>query len=100
MDTHETVPPSEFTRNFGRYRMRVQRERLAVSSHGQITGHFVDQDEDEKFKRFRASGKAAAAYPLRGRARKQPWHDEQPIIHSRRRATAPRSRRREAPLID
>ena len=38
MDTSETVPASEFTRNFGRYRMRAQREAVAVSSHGQITG--------------------------------------------------------------
>ena len=34
MDT--PVPASEFTRNFGRYRMRAQREPIAVSSHGQI----------------------------------------------------------------
>ena len=27
LHTPETVPTSEFTRNFGRYRMRAQRER-------------------------------------------------------------------------
>ena len=53
MDTPESVPASEFTRNFGRYRMRAQREPVAVSSHGQITGYFVGPDEYEEFKRFR-----------------------------------------------
>ena len=49
----DTVPASEFTRNFGRYRMRAQRTAVAVSSHGQITGYFVGPDEYEEFKRFR-----------------------------------------------
>jgi len=53
MDRPKTVPASEFTRNFGRYRMRAQREAIAVSSHGQITGYFVGADEYEEFKRFR-----------------------------------------------
>ncbi len=48
-----TVPASEFTRNFGRYRMQAQREAVAVSSHGQITGYFVGPDDYEAFKRFR-----------------------------------------------
>jgi uncharacterized protein (DUF433 family) len=30
----------------------------------------------------------AAAYPLRGRPRKQPWHDQQPLRRSRRRLDA------------
>jgi uncharacterized protein (DUF433 family) len=30
----------------------------------------------------------AAAYPLRGRPRKQPWHDHQPVQRSRRRLAA------------
>lgn len=47
------VPASEFTRNFGRYRMLAQREVVAVSSHGQVTGYFVGPDDYEEFKRFR-----------------------------------------------
>jgi PHD/YefM family antitoxin component YafN of YafNO toxin-antitoxin module len=47
-----TVPASEFTRNFGRYRMQAQREPVAVSSHGQVTGYFVGPDDYEAFKRF------------------------------------------------
>ena len=64
MDTPETVPASEFTRNFGRYRMRAQREPVAVSSHGQITGYFVGPDEYEEFKRFRESRRRFATVEL------------------------------------
>lgn len=54
MDVPDIVPASEFTRNFGRYRMLAQREAVAVSSHGQITGYFVRPDEYEEFLRFKA----------------------------------------------
>jgi hypothetical protein len=64
MDTPETVPASEFTRNFGRYRMRAQREAVAVSSHGQITGYFVGPEEYEEFKRFRESRRSFATVEL------------------------------------
>jgi len=64
MDTPETVPASEFTRNFGRYRMRAQREAVAVSSHGQITGYFVGPDEYEEFKRFREARRSFATTEL------------------------------------
>ena len=64
MDTPETVPASEFTRNFGRYRMRAQREPVAVSSHGQITGYFIGPDEYEEFRRFRESRRSFATAEL------------------------------------
>jgi hypothetical protein len=37
----DAIPASEFTRNFGRYRMLAQREAVAVSSRGSIIGYFV-----------------------------------------------------------
>ena len=64
MDAIKTVPASEFTRNFGRYRMRAQREAVAVSSHGQITGYFVGPDEYEEFKRFQQSRRSFATAEL------------------------------------
>ena len=64
METPESVPASEFTRNFGRYRMRAQREPVAVSSHGQITGYFVGPDEYEEFKRFRENRRSFATAEL------------------------------------
>lgn len=60
----EAVPASEFTRNFGRYRMRAQREAVAVSSHGQITGYFVAPDEYEEFRRFRENRRSFATADL------------------------------------
>lgn len=60
----EPVPASEFTRNFGRYRMRAQREAIAVSSHGHITGYFVGPDEYEEFRRFRESRRSFATTEL------------------------------------
>lgn len=45
----EPVPASEFTRNFGRYRMLAQREPIPVSSHGEISGYFVRADQFEEF---------------------------------------------------
>jgi hypothetical protein len=64
MDAPKTVPASEFTRNFGRYRMRAQREAVAVSSHGQITGYFIGADEYAEFKRFRDSRRSFATADL------------------------------------
>jgi hypothetical protein len=64
MDTTRIVPVSEFTRNFGRYRMRAQREAIAVLSHGQISGYFVGADEYEAFRRFRESRRSFATAEL------------------------------------
>lgn len=64
MDRPKSVPASEFTRNFGRYRMRAQREAVAVSSHGRITGYFVGPEEYEEFKRFRESRRSFATAEL------------------------------------
>jgi hypothetical protein len=60
----KTVPASEFTRNFGRYRMQAQREAVAVSSHGSITGYFVAPDEYEEFRRFRQRRRSFATAEL------------------------------------
>ncbi len=58
------VPASEFTRNFGRYRMQAQREAVAVSSHGQVTGYFIGPDEYEAFRRFRDQRQSFATADL------------------------------------
>jgi hypothetical protein len=60
----EIVPASEFTRNFGRYRMVAQREAVAVSSHGSITGYFVAPDEYEEFRRFKQHRRSFATAEL------------------------------------
>jgi hypothetical protein len=60
----DTIPASEFTRNFGRYRMLAQREAVAVSSHGSITGYFVAPDEYEEFRRFKQRRRSFATGEL------------------------------------
>jgi len=60
----DSVPASEFTRNFGRYRMIAQREAVAVSSHGSITGYFVAADEYEEFQRFKQRRRSFATVEL------------------------------------
>lgn len=64
MDTEQIIPASDFTRNFGRYQMLAQREALAVSSHGRVTGYFIAADEYEAFKRFRGHRRSFATAEL------------------------------------
>lgn len=44
-----TVPASEFSKNFGRYRDIVQREPVAVTNHERVTGYFLSKDEYEEY---------------------------------------------------
>ena len=60
----DPVPVSEFTRNFGRYRMQAQREAIAVSSHGSITGYFIAPDEYEAFQRYKQRRRSFATAEL------------------------------------
>lgn len=60
----DTVSASEFTRNFGRYRMLAQRQAVAVSSHGHITGYFVRPEEYEEFIRFKMQRRSFATADL------------------------------------
>ena len=78
----KTVPVSEFTRNFGRYRVQAQREPVAVSSHGQVIGYFVGPDDYEAFKRFQDKRHSFATEELSdekikaiARSRMDPRHD-------------------------
>jgi len=60
----ESVPASEFIRNFGRYRMMAQRQAVAVSSHGSITGYFIAPDEYQAFKQFKEQRRSFATADL------------------------------------
>lgn len=60
-----TVPATEFSKNFGRYREIVQREPVAVTSHERVTGYFVSSNDYEEFVRIKAMmPKAYAASEL------------------------------------
>lgn len=58
------VPAAEFTRNFGRYRMLAQREAVAVSSHGTITGYFLSPEEYDAYLRYYYRPRAILAVDL------------------------------------
>ena len=82
MSRTNPVPASEFTRNFGRYRMQAQREAVPVSSHGQITGYFVQPDEYEAFMHYKEQRRSFATADLTDAeveaitaARMDPRHD-------------------------
>ena len=49
-----TVPATEFSKNFGRYRELVQREPVAVTSHERVTGYFVSSNEYEEYVRVKS----------------------------------------------
>ena len=64
MNMADTVPASEFAKNFGRYKMRAQREAVAVSSHGQIAGYFVAAHEYEELLRLKDNRRSFATANL------------------------------------
>jgi PHD/YefM family antitoxin component YafN of YafNO toxin-antitoxin module len=59
-----TVPASEFTRNFGHYRVKAQRGPVAVSSHGRIAGYFIAPEEYEDYERVRSQRRSFATEDL------------------------------------
>jgi hypothetical protein len=62
--TFEAVAASEFTRNFGEYKLKAQRRAVPVSSHGKIAGYFVAADEYEDFLRYKAQRRSFATASL------------------------------------
>jgi len=64
MAKQKPVPASEFTRNFGRYRLLAQREAVEVTSHGHVTGYFVPAEEYREFLRFKAQRRSFATADL------------------------------------
>ena len=47
------VTATEFAKNFGKYREIAQREPVAVSSHGRVSGYFISGVEFEEYLRVR-----------------------------------------------
>ncbi len=55
------VSATEFIRNFGPYREMAQREPVAVTSHGRVTGYFVSAVEFEEMQRIKATARRSRA---------------------------------------
>lgn len=49
-----TVPATEFSKNFGRYRELAQREVVEVTSHDRVTGYFLSPVAYEEYQRLKA----------------------------------------------
>lgn len=49
-----TVPSSEFSKNFGRYREAAQREPVAITNHDRITGYFISSADYEEYLRIKS----------------------------------------------
>ena len=43
------VSATDFVKHFGQYRERVQREIIAITSHGRTSGYFVSEQEYKEY---------------------------------------------------
>jgi prevent-host-death family protein len=48
------ITATEFAKNFGQFRESVQREPLAVTSHGRTTGYFVSANDYREYQKLKA----------------------------------------------
>ncbi len=48
------VTATEFAKSFGRYKEEAQREPVAITSYGRVSGYFVSAREYEELQRLRA----------------------------------------------
>ncbi len=48
------VSATEFAREFGRYKEEAQREPVAITTHGRVSGYFVSPHEYAELQRLRA----------------------------------------------
>ena len=48
------VTATEFAKAFGRYKEEAQREPIAITSHGRVSGYFISAREFEELQRLRA----------------------------------------------
>lgn len=49
-----SVTATDFAKSFGRYKEEAQREPIAITSHGRVSGYFVSEREYNELKRLRA----------------------------------------------
>jgi PHD/YefM family antitoxin component YafN of YafNO toxin-antitoxin module len=77
------ITATEFAKSFGRYKEEAQREPVAITSYGRISGYFVSAHEYEELRRLREFERRV--YRLKGlpnelaeaikKARMNPSHD-------------------------
>jgi PHD/YefM family antitoxin component YafN of YafNO toxin-antitoxin module len=52
--TVTAVTATEFAKSFGRYKEEAQRQPIAITSYGRVSGYFVSAREFEELRRLRA----------------------------------------------
>jgi PHD/YefM family antitoxin component YafN of YafNO toxin-antitoxin module len=53
------VSATDFVKHFGQYREQVQREAIAVTSHGRTSGYFVSEHDFKEYLLLKASSRKA-----------------------------------------
>ncbi len=53
------VAATKFVKNFGQYREQVQREAIAITSHGRTSGYFLSEHEYMEYLQFKANSRKA-----------------------------------------
>jgi PHD/YefM family antitoxin component YafN of YafNO toxin-antitoxin module len=53
------VPATKFVKNFGQYREQVQREAIAITSHGRTSGYFLAEHEYMEYLQLKANSRKA-----------------------------------------
>lgn len=51
------VPATKFVKNFGQYREQVQREAIAITSHGRTSGYFLSEHEYMEYVQLKANSR-------------------------------------------
>jgi PHD/YefM family antitoxin component YafN of YafNO toxin-antitoxin module len=53
------VPATKFVKNFGQYKEQVQREAIAITSHGRTSGYFVSEHDFKEYLLLKAHSRHA-----------------------------------------
>ncbi len=53
------VPATKFVKNFGQYKEQVQREAIAITSHGRTSGYFVSEHDFNEYLLLKAHSRYA-----------------------------------------
>lgn len=53
------ITASEFAKNFGKYKEEAQREPIAITSYGRLSGYFLSAHEYKEYERVKKSMREA-----------------------------------------
>ena len=51
------VTASQFVKHFGEYKEKVQRQPIAITSHGRTSGYFVSQHEYDEYLKLKSQAR-------------------------------------------